>query len=100
MRLSQFEIESIKSIGHKVFGTKTKVYLFGSRVDDEKKGGDIDLLIKISDQKIIESVFNAKIKFLVQLKEKIGEQKIDVLLDYSQKMSSIYQTAYQEGVLL
>ena len=44
MRLSQREIKIIKDKTEKFFG-KSKVILFGSRIDNNKKGGDIDLYI-------------------------------------------------------
>ena len=44
MRLKDFEIRAIKEAVRSM-DSKAKVYLFGSRVDDTKKGGDIDLLI-------------------------------------------------------
>lgn len=46
MRLQDFEISSIKSAANHVFGQGSKVILFGSRVDDNVKGGDIDLYIQ------------------------------------------------------
>ena len=57
---------------------KHKCFLFGSRVDDLKKGGDIDLFIKISDQS---DLFNKKIRFLARVKKCLGEQKIDVVFN-------------------
>jgi predicted nucleotidyltransferase len=43
MRLSSFEIASIVELVKKHFANNAEVYLFGSRVNDELKGGDIDL---------------------------------------------------------
>ncbi len=46
MRLSNFEINTIKSSAIDIFGHDSKIRLFGSRVDDTLKGGDIDLYIQ------------------------------------------------------
>jgi predicted nucleotidyltransferase len=45
MRLKKYEIEAIENTFLKKF-IHGEVYLFGSRVDDNQKGGDIDLYIK------------------------------------------------------
>jgi len=39
MRLTQFEIQSIVNTFHEVF-RNGEIYLFGSRTDDTKKGGE------------------------------------------------------------
>jgi predicted nucleotidyltransferase len=57
---------------------KSKVVIFGSRVDMNKKGGDIDIYII---PEIKENIFERKIKFLVDLKMKIGDQKTDVIIN-------------------
>jgi len=44
MRLSAAQIEAIKQESHRFFGPRVGVWLFGSRVDDAAKGGDIKLL--------------------------------------------------------
>lgn len=59
----------------KVFD-KGEIYLFGSRVDDTKKGGDIDLYLKTEDKT---DLFKKKIKFLSSIKQELGEQKIDIV---------------------
>ena len=79
MRLGQFEIEAINSIAEKYFGKEAQVFLFGSRVDDDKKGGDIDLFIKNKKEELL--TLELKIQFLSELKIKIGDQKIDVVFD-------------------
>ncbi len=45
MRLSTDQIQAIRQAATAAFGQGTSVWLFGSRVDDAKKGGDIDLLV-------------------------------------------------------
>ena len=49
MRLKENEIIQIKQSFESVFQTG-KIYLFGSRIDDTKKGGDIDLFLEIQDK--------------------------------------------------
>ena len=79
MRLSQFEIETIKKLAEKYFGHETTVYLFGSRTDDNKKGGDIDLFVYNINEAAL--TLEAKVYFLADLKTKIGDRKIDVVFD-------------------
>jgi hypothetical protein len=69
--------------------------LFGSRVDNAKKGGDIDLYIKTEAG----NDFSHKIKFLVALEQQMGEQKIDVVFAQD-KNRPIEQQALSTGVLL
>ena len=75
MRLTDFEANAIKQSACEVFGAKTQVFLFGSRTDDSKKGGDIDLYIKAETGKDLKH----KIKYLLMLEQKMGEQKIDII---------------------
>lgn len=48
------------------FGPDAKIWLFGSRVDETKRGGDIDLLIK-TDQVDVEKLKCAEIALLARL---------------------------------
>lgn len=74
MRLKDFELNAIVSTV-KSFDGNASLYLFGSRVDDTKKGGDIDLLV-LSDRLTNDDKRSIKKK----LYELIGEQKIDLLI--------------------
>jgi len=98
MRLTQKQQKAIKDIFLDTF-QKGEIYLFGSRVDDTKRGGDIDLYIVLEKRPSISIIFNKKIDFLVKLKEKIGEQKIDVVIS-KDKNRSIEQEALKNGIKL
>ena len=96
MRLSHFEQEMIVKSFKQVFGDGD-LYLFGSRVDDTEKGGDIDLYLVPSNR--AENEHKLKIEFLVKLKKYIGEQKIDVILA-SDENRTIEKTALRDGIKL
>ena len=93
MRLKTFEVAAIKDAVYE-FDQEAKIYLFGSRADDAKRGGDIDLFIlsnKISrDQK-------RRIK--IKLYDKIGEQRIDIMVSPEIK-KAFHRIALTTGVEL
>lgn len=95
MRLNSFEIETIKRSFNKVYGSG-HIYLFGSRVDDNKKGGDIDLYLDPDDKN---NLYQKKIKFLVDVELSMGEQKIDVIFAESPERH-IEQEALKNGIKL
>jgi predicted nucleotidyltransferase len=94
MRISIEEIESLRKTLAEL-DIEAKLYLFGSRVDDEKKGGDIDLLIvskkitKMDLRKIKREFFN-----------KFGEQKIDIVLDNGEFNNPFAEKILKEAVEL
>ena len=77
MRLNDKYIMTIKNSFQEVFG-EGEIYLFGSRVDDSKKGGDIDLYLVVKDKS---DLFRKKLQFLAKIKKELGEQKIDVVFN-------------------
>lgn len=88
MRLSEFEIDAIRQTATQTFGPEVSVCLFGSRVDDSKRGGDIDLLIIAeSDQKRLD-ILRSETDFLVAVKNMIGEQKIDLVVATTESLTS------------
>jgi len=99
MRLSEYEIESILSAASRHFGTNVQVFLFGSRTNNLKRGGDIDLFIRNPDSERLK--IRAKIDFITELIQLIGEQKIDVVLDNQDSGNSIlFRTIDQTGIRL
>ncbi|MGL1891299.1 MAG: nucleotidyltransferase domain-containing protein [Spirochaetaceae bacterium] len=75
MRLSEEEISNFKTSLLNI-DKNAKIYLFGSRVDDSKRGGDIDLLI-ISKSMIKKDLRLVRVNFFSEF----DEQKIDIVLD-------------------
>jgi hypothetical protein len=98
MRLTQYELISIQEAFKEVF-QDGDIYLFGSRVDDEKKGGDIDLYIDLKYTIDIEIMIKKKTQFKLKLYDSIGEQKIDVIIS-TDKSRSIEKVAINEGIKL
>lgn len=97
MRITGQEINSIKEAARTCFGETSKVFLFGSRVHDHKKGGDIDLYIQPDNHQYL---FNKKLEMLAMLYQSIGEQKIDIIVQYAGQKGLIDEIALKEGVLL
>ena len=100
MRLNEFQIEAITKLAQKHFGEGTTVYLFGSRTDENKKGGDIDLFISNEDEKRLN--IEAKVQFLAELKTKIGDRKIDVVFDndFTRQKENFYRTIIRDRIKL
>jgi len=95
MRITEYQkkaiIEAVVNID-----PNAKVWLFGSRTDDSKKGGDID--IAIFSEKIDKDIMK-KTQVRRFICERIGEQKIDIITTNSGK-EAIFQLAVEEGIQL
>jgi len=75
MRLSEKERACLISAVRK-YDRNARVYLFGSRTDDGKRGGDIDLLIR-SQHLGTRELRKIRMEFF----QEFGEQKLDILID-------------------
>ncbi len=99
MRLSSKQIKQIKESTANVFGEEAKVYLFGSRLDDSAKGGDIDLLVETNKHVERPAVLSARLAVKVMMAN--DEQKVDVvLISPNLERHGIHKVALREGVLL
>ena len=56
MRLTETQRHSIKSAVTSILGEGGRVWLFGSRVDDAKRGGDIDLYVEASPHPLMDEM--------------------------------------------
>jgi predicted nucleotidyltransferase len=94
MRLKEEEIQTLKNT-LKLLSEDARLYLFGSRVDDSKKGGDIDLLV-ISDKLSKKDIRKLRLDFF----SKFGEQKIDIVLDDGSFSTPFVKIIFQKAVEL
>ncbi len=97
MRLTREQAEAIRQAARQAYGEGTEVWLFGSRVDDNARGGDIDLLLhpQLSDHALAR-----KLEFLRLLERQLGERKIDVLIEAPDDPRPIVRIARATGVRL
>jgi predicted nucleotidyltransferase len=93
MRLTEYEKQSILEAVRSVDGDAL-VWLFGSRTDDTKKGGDIDLAI-LSQRMNLWDKIHARQK----MEDKLGAQKIDIVLS-PDGASPFFRLAQSKGVPL
>ena len=101
MRLTAQETTAIHDAVNRHFGDSAEVWLFGSRVDDQRRGGDIDLYVE-TDEMDSGVISKQRSKFLASLYMQLGEQKIDVLVKSRRKATAltIHTIAREEGVRL
>jgi predicted nucleotidyltransferase len=99
MRLSQHYADTIRQAAHDVFGPDAVVRLFGSRVDDSKRGGDIDLHVEANPEV---ANIDKRIEFQVELWKRLDEeQKIDVVVQpFGAPTRWIERAALRDGIIL
>lgn len=96
MRLNDQERRIIRNAAEEIFGPDARVMLFGSRVDDARRGGDIDLFVETPDTA---DILAKKMRFAVQLQMRLGEQKIDIVVA-TDPSRLIEQEARRTGVAI
>lgn len=99
LRLNDSQIKAIRSAFQESFLPEDHLWLFGSRADLTKRGGDIDLYVE-TNIKNASSVVKTRAKFLTKLYLAIGEQKIDVVIKFDETNLLIYKIAKTEGIQL
>lgn len=99
MRLSDEQVRSIVAATHELAGSDAQVRLFGSRLNDTARGGDIDLLVECP-RPVARPVWLAA-QITARLQRALGDRKIDVLvLDPATVLEPVHEVARAEGVVL
>ena len=99
MRLTESQIEAIRQLTRQVVGQSAHVRVFGSRLDDAARGGDLDLMLEIPEPVGNPALIVARMSALVS--RVMHGRKVDVLLSAPNLMRlPIHDIAYTEGQLL
>lgn len=99
VRLSDSQVNIIRSTFKECFLPEDCLWLFGSRANLAKRGGDIDLYVETNLQPL-KNALDAKNKFFIQLIHQLGDQKIDIVINNNSGNKLIYDIAKTEGVQL
>ena len=99
MRLTDDHQQTIRQLTAETFGSHARVRLFGSRVDDTARGGDVDLLVELDDPVAQPAVQASLLE--VRLSRVFDGRKVDVVvLAPNLKRQPIHEVAQRQGVLL
>lgn len=99
MRLTDEQRETILRVVAEIAGPQARTRLFGSRVDDSKRGGDIDLLVELDTP--VEDRLGLELRLGARLYRAMHERKVDVvLLAPNIEKQAIHEVALETGVLL
>ncbi|TRW92212.1 nucleotidyltransferase domain-containing protein [Candidatus Methylobacter oryzae] len=99
MRLSEQTQQIIRNTVQEIFGVEANVKLFGSRINDNARGGDIDLLVELPSN--VAEIERKTMLLTARLQLRIGDQPIDVLvLDPSTPRQPIHEQAAMTGIKL
>lgn len=99
MRLTPSQIKTICSTAQQLLGEQVQVTLFGSRVHNHSKGGDVDLMVEVPDAIQEPAVISARMAS--RISRAMDGRKVDVILKAPNLMvQPIHQIAQQTGVVL
>lgn len=99
MRLTPFQIAAIRQASAQLAGDAARVWLFGSRVYDDKRGGDVDLLLELDAPVADPAQLSARLAALVS--RAMYGRKVDVLIKAPNLLQlPIHAIALAEGIRL
>ena len=102
MRLSPIERRAVEAASREAFPAGTRVLLFGSRLDDARRGGDIDLLVELPDPLPADEVVDRRTRFTARLYRLLDEQRIDVVVTDPKQHDAraVVESARRQGIEL
>lgn len=98
MRLNPHERTAIVEAVRAAFGPNAAVRLFGSRTQDSRRGGDIDLFVEVDPA---DYSYSDELELQLELLKRLGDQRVDVLVHQrGQPLSPIDRVAKETGIPL
>lgn len=99
MRLTALQKKAIREEVARIFGQDATVRLFGSRADDNARGGDIDLYVEAKGTPA--DLLDRELRLQARLKRRLGDRRIDIVVhDRNHPLRPIDQHARQTGIAL
>jgi hypothetical protein len=99
MRLSPKQTQAILQIARQLAGSRARVRVFGSRLDDTARGGVLDLMLDLPEPVANPALLAAQ--FSAQVTRLIEDRKVDVVIGAPNLMRlPIHEIAFKEGQLL
>jgi predicted nucleotidyltransferase len=99
MRITPEQVAVIRSNAALLAGGDARVWLFGSRVDDESRGGDVDLLLELDAP--VEEPAQLAARLAAKVSRAMNGRKVDVLIKAPNlRLLPIHTVALTEGVRL
>jgi predicted nucleotidyltransferase len=99
MRLTPYQIQTIKQATADIFGPEARVWLFGSRVDNNKRGGDVDLMIQLDSSVENETMLAARLS--ARVSRSMQGRRVDVIVHTANSAKqSIHRQALDRGIQL
>ncbi len=99
MRLTQTQVQMICRLARQEAGEQSRVRVFGSRLDDAARGGDLDLMLELPESVVNPALLAAKLS--ARISRAMHGRKVDVLISAPNLMRlPIHDLAFSEGRLL
>lgn len=98
-RISEENIDIIQKTFKKHFEPVDHLWIFGSRVDENKRGGDLDFYVEAHES--ASAAVKSKRAFICDLWHSLGDQKIDVVINLVSQSTfclPIYNIAKKTGI--
>ncbi|PYG02440.1 putative nucleotidyltransferase [Thioalkalivibrio sp. ALE21] len=99
MRLRPEHIKAIREVVRRECGASARVRLFGSRLDDAGRGGDVDVLVELDDPVERPAMLSARLSAMIS--RRLQGRAVDVVLSAPNiTRSPVHDIAEREGQLL